>query len=143
MKEVVSNINNSLKTKADATKAVAKQASFPVKSKILSMEKDQAKSKTESEEFMQKHKTITAHKLIENIDDEPKIAEIDQQVEKNGNHSPESNGVFKNGKAQCDVPPKPLPRKSISEQGSFEENCVVIIPKPRPRTACQNSSYKV
>lgn len=43
------------------------------------------------------------------------------------------------------VPPKPLPRTSISEQGSFDEsstnNTNPPVPKPKPRL--QNSNYKV
>ena len=111
------------------------------------MENDQAKSKNQSEEFMQKHKSIMAQKLIENYDNEPKLSEV-EEIEKNGKCINDSNGhdddviSLKNGKAPVDIPPKPLPRKSISEQGSFEENSVVF-PKPRPRVACQNLTYKV
>lgn len=111
------------------------------------MESDEAKSKTQTDEFMQKHKSIMAHKLIENFENEPKISEGAEE-EKNGNGHKEFNGhddaviSLKNGKTQCDTPPKPLPRKSISEQGSFEDNSIVL-PKPRPRTACPNLTYKV
>lgn len=151
MKEVVSNLNNSSKSKIEnelKAKPVVKSAFVPPKNKIQSMEKDQEKSKIETEEFMQKHKSIMAQKLIENFDDEPKISE-DSETEKNG-HTPKSlNGLIdtvvaiKNGKSTSEVPPKPLPRKSISDQGSFElsESPSVVLPKPRPRTAC--TTYKV
>lgn len=116
----------------------------PIKNKIHLIEKDQEKSKIETEEFMQKHKTIMAQKLIENFEDEPKISD-ETEMEKNGNGHQDSNGhtvvELKNGKPS-DIPPKPLPRKSISDQGSFEENTSVV-PKPRPRTACPALSYKV
>lgn len=110
------------------------------------MEKDQAKCKSESDEFIQKHKSI-AQKLIENFEDEPKIVEEKIQTEKNGcqddsNENEDGNDFLKNGKVQNEVPPKPLPRKSISDQGSsFEDNSAV--PKPKPRTACPNLIYKV
>lgn len=48
-----------------------------------------------------------------------------------------NNDIKDDDKVKKDIP-KPLPRKSISEQISFEE----IIPKPKPRTSnCNN--YKV
>lgn len=149
LKEVVSNINNSSKSKIDIDlkpKQIVKPTFVPIKNKIQLMEKDQEKSKIETEEFMQKHKTIMAHKIIENFDDEPKISE-ETEMEKNGNGHQDSNGhedavvELKNGKPS-DTPPKPLPRKSISDQGSFDENSS-IVPKPRPRTACPALSYKV
>lgn len=105
------------------------------------MEKVQEKSKLESDEFVQKHKSIMSQKLIENCVNEPKIVESNEQNEKNGTFRHDPNGheeIIKN-----DIPPKPLPRKSISEQGSFEENSTNIIPKPRPRTACPSTNYKV
>lgn len=43
------------------------------------------------------------------------------------------------------IPPKPLPRTSISEQGSFDEstnNVSPPAPKPKPRLTA-NSNYKV
>lgn len=139
-------MNNSEKNKnaIDQTlKLTVKPAFIPVK-KL--MEKDQAKSKSESEEFIQKHKSI-AQKLIENFDDEPKIVEEKSQTEKSDCDQKDSNGhgefndSLKNGKIQNEVPPKPLPRKSISDQGSsFEDSSV---PKPKPRTACPNFTYKV
>lgn len=144
-------MNNSEKNKNDhSIKLPTKPAFVPVKNKIQLMEKDQAKCKSESEEFIQKHKSI-AQKLIENYDDEPKIVEEKTQTEKNGcsqedsNDHSENNDCLKNGKIQHEVPPKPLPRKSISDQGSsFEisdkENSAV--PKPKPRTA-SNFNYKV
>lgn len=149
LKEVVSNINNSSKSKIDIDqkpKQIVKPTFAPNKNKIQLMEKDQEKSKIESEEFMQKHKTIMAQKLIENFEDEPKIPE-ETEKGNNGNGHQDSNGhedaiiALKNGKPH-DVPPKPLPRKSISEQGSFDENSS-LVPKPRPRTACPALSYKV
>lgn len=108
---------------------------------MQSIESDQTKSKIQGEEFMQKHKTIMAQKLIENFENEPKLSE--EEVEKNGKSNNDFNGhnnSVTNGKAHVDLPPKPLPRKSISEQGSFEENSV---PKPRPRVACPILTYKV
>lgn len=150
LKEVVSNINNSSKNKLEndlRTKVpITKPIFIPVKNKIQLMENDQAKNKIQNEEFMQKHKSIMAQKLIESYENEPKISE-DQDIDKNGK-TDDSNGhnedimSVKNGKAHVDIPPKPLPRKSISEQGSFEESTVVF-PKPRPRVACPNFTYKV
>ena len=147
MKEVISNMNNAEKNKISndqSIKLLVKPAFIPLKNKIQSMEKDQAKSKSESEEFIQKHKTI-AQKLIENFDDEPKIEEEKSQKEKKvdeSNGHPTENGSVKIEKSQTGLPPKPLPRKSISDQGSsFEENSVV--PRPKPRTACPNFTYKV
>lgn len=111
------------------------------------MENEQTKSKIESDEFLLKHKSITAQKLIENYENEPTICEEKEsqsEKESNGKHEDEISPL-KNGKIQ-ESPPKPLPRKSISDQGSFEENCGGIIkprPEPRPRTAGPNMSYKV
>lgn len=147
LKEVVSNLNNSSKNKIEndlKIKPMPKPAFVPIKDKIQLMEKDQAKSKVESEEFIQKHKSIRSQKLIENFENEPKLS-AETEKEKNGNGHNDLNGhddLNKNGKIQNDVPPKPLPRKSISEQGSFDENSSVVFPKPRPRTACP-TSYKV
>lgn len=146
LKEVVSNLNNSHKSKIEndiKPKVITKPSLVPIKDKIQLMEKDQAKCKIESEEFMQKHKSIMAQKLIENFDNEPKLS-AETEKEKNGNGH-DLNGhedTTKNGKIHTEVPPKPLPRKSISDQGSFEENSAVVFPKPRPRTACP-TSYKV
>lgn len=148
MKEVVSNLNNSSKSKIETDlklKPLPKPAFVPIKDKIQLMEKDQAKSKIESEEFLQKHKSIRSQKLIENFENEPKLsAETGKEKEKNGNGHSDLNGHedLKNGKVHSDIPPKPLPRKSISEQGSFDENSSVVFPKPRPRTACP-TTYKV
>jgi hypothetical protein len=142
-------MNNSNKSKIEAelkSKTITKPAFVPAKNKIQLMEKEQEKSKIETEEFMQKHKSIMAHKLIENYDDEPKIVEAADDGN-DENDKPDKNGhedaiiSIKNGKIHSDVPPKPLPRKSISEQGSFEDNSGVVIPKPRPRTS--NLNYKV
>jgi hypothetical protein len=151
LKEVVSNMNNSEKSKNakdQSVKLAVKPAFIPVKNKIQLMEKDQAKSKSESEEFIQKHKSI-AQKLIENFEDEPKIVEEKVETEKSCNDEKDSNGhneindSLKNEKIQYEAPPKPLPRKSISDQGSsFEENSAPI-PKPKPRLACSNFNYKV
>lgn len=150
LKEVVSNINNSSKSKVDndlrAKVPITKPIFIPIKNKIQLMENDQSKSKIQNEEFLQKHKSIMAQKLIENYENEPKLSD-DEEIEKNGKGNNDSNGhndviSTKNGKVHVDIPPKPLPRKSISEQGSFEENSVVF-PKPRPRVACPNLTYKV
>lgn len=94
---------------------------------------------------MQKHKSITAQKLIENCKDEPTIPENISEKEKNGNSDHDLMEPIRNGKTHNnnDVPPKPLPRKSISEQGSFEDNSGVVFPKPRPRMAYSNVNYKV
>lgn len=137
-KEAVSNFNNSAKNFNELPKPVIKQAILPVKNKIHMLELDE-KSKTESAEFLQKHKSITCHKLIENVE-EPKLVELTSQNTKNGTHLDDTNG---NGNyvSPKEIPPKPLPRKSISDQGSFDENNP--IPKPKPRTACVNTSYKV
>lgn len=144
LKEVVSNMNNSAKNLTETAKL--NQPILPVKNKIQLMELDQEKSKTESAEFLLKHKSITCQKLIENFDEEPNIVEVTAQNAKNGSHYDDSNGdqisSLKNGKIHGDIPPKPLPRKSISEQGSFEENFNNSIPKPRPRQAT-NNHYKV
>lgn len=146
LKEVVSNLNNSNKSKIEIDikpKVISKPAFVPIKDKIQIMEKDQAKSKIESDEFIQKHKSIMSQKLIENCDNEPKLS-AETEKEKNGNGH-DLNGhedTTKNEKINTEVPPKPLPRKSISDQGSFEENSSVVFPKPRPRTACP-TSYKV
>lgn len=147
LKDVVSNMNNSAKNLNDLAKPITKQSIFPSKNKIQLMELDQEKRQTESAEFMQKHKTITCQKLIENFEEEPKIVEVTAQNTKNSSHCNDTNGdhlaSLNNGKVHSDIPPKPLPRKSISEQGSFEENSSILIPKPRPRMACGNFNYKV
>lgn len=142
----MSNIENSSKSKNDSEVKIkvqtSKPAFVPVKDKIHLMEKDQAKSTSETEEFMQKHKSIMAQKFIENCDDEPKLSD---GIERNGNDQTDKNGHdLKNGQVHNETsPPKPLPRKSISDQGSFDEVTGVVIPKPRPRTACPNITYKV
>jgi hypothetical protein len=144
LKEVASNLNNSDKSRVEIKTNL--KVFVPIKNKIKLMEKDEVKSKNESEEFKQKHKSIMTQKLIENYENEPEIESDCMSNEKNGNCQDNSNGeeFLGNLNAQNnDVPPKPLPRKSISDQGSFEENYPPMLPKPRPRTTCPNISYKV
>lgn len=139
----MSNLNNLAKSSTDSSNkiAIAKKptAYVPVKEKIHFIEKDQ---KPENDEFLMKHKFI-AKKLIENNEDE-KCAEKDDDhhEEKNGNgndidHNSNGNGTHSNDDI---VPPKPLPRKSLSEQGSFELDCNGV-PRPKPRMAA--TGYKV
>lgn len=145
LKEVASNLNNSEKNRLEskANPKVGVKPYVPIKNKIQLMENEQVKSKNESEEFKQKHKSIMTQKLIENYENEPELS--DCEPTENGKDS--SNGqdceLSGNGNAPNDVPPKPLPRKSISDQGSFDENCPLTLPKPRPRTAGSNITYKV
>jgi hypothetical protein len=129
----MSNLNNLAKSSADASNkiTIAKKPTYvPVKEKIHFIEKDQ---KPENDEFLMKHKFI-AKKLIENNEDEK--CENDDH-EKNGNDEHNSNG---NGTYDDVIPPKPLPRKSLSEQGSFELDSNGV-PRPKPRMAA--TGYKV
>lgn len=113
----------------------------PQKKDIIQLiETENAKSKAEATEFLEKFKAVTAHKnnieddqitmkanLIENM--EATIVE-----EENDNRDCINEEELDEKK---NIPPKPLPRKSISEQSSTEE-----FPKPRPRVTAGNN-YKV
>lgn len=133
VKETMSNLNNLAKSSADAANkiAIAKKPTYvPVKEKIHFIEKDQ---KPENDEFLMKHKFI-AKKLIENNEDEK--GENDDHEKNGDNH--DTNGNHKD--SDKENPPKPLPRKSLSEQGSFELDNAGL-PKPKPRFAA--TGYKV
>lgn len=158
LNDIVNNLSNNIKKQ---TKEISvKPVNIPIKTKIQMMEQ-QAKIKAEFDEFEQKFKTITtANKMEEtqnilnrnyniihsNQDDESDI------VEKNGNfignkqneHDDHIANATKDTRVINNVtPPKPMPRTSISEQGSFEENTGNAIPKPRPRTTASSTGYKV
>lgn len=135
VKEYMSNLNNLAKSSAEVDKkpAIIKKPTYmPVKEKIHFLD---YKDKTpDNEEFLMKHKSI-AKKLIDE-DDGPII-----EKSENGNDH-EENGKMNGNHKEIDTPnpPKPLPRKSLSDQGSFELDNN-IFPKPKPRTAA--TGYKV
>lgn len=138
----------------------SKVAFVPIKNKIQQMEKQQLRLKQECHEFEQKFKTITADKisvkddclLIEGISVDDEIDKLEQQKRDFDNNDTEFLKPEENSDENCIddrmaivVPPKPLPRTSISEQGSFDEcnfSSTTTIPKPRPRSSA-NHSYKV
>lgn len=119
---------------AHITKQAIIQA--PKKDIIQLIETENAKSKAEATEFLEKFKAVTAHKnnILENdqiTNLKSNLIENMETIEECDNRESEDADEKKN------IPPKPLPRKSISEQSSTEE-----FPKPRPRvTAATN--YKV
>lgn len=101
----------------------------PKKDIIQLIEIENAKSKAEANEFIEKFKAVTSHKNNEN-----------DQITKKANLIEKDNREVVNEEEEEEkraVPPKPLPRKSISEQSSTEE-----FPKPRPRVTAGNN-YKV
>ena len=124
------------------------------------MEKKQLQYKQECNEFEQKFKTITVDRnpvkneclLIENISVDDEIDKLNE----NKRHFDCKGSEILNSEEKTDddcideralimVPPKPLPRTSISDQGSFEEcnfSSSTAIPKPRPRSSA-NHGYKV
>lgn len=138
VKEYMSNLNNLAKSSAETDKkpAIIKKPTtyVPVKEKIHFHEKD---TKAESEEFLLKHKSI-AKKLIDE-DDGPIIekSENDSDDHEQNGHS---NGNHKDNDSAKENPPKPLPRKSLSEQGVLELDSN-LFPRPKPRTAA--TGYKV
>lgn len=138
----------------------SKVAFVPIKNKIQQMEKQQLRLKQEFHEFEQKFKTITADRnsvkddclLIEVISADDEIVKLEQQKEDFDYNDTEFSKSEEKTDDNCIddrviimIPPKPLPRTSISEQGSFDEcnfSSTTIVPKPRPRSSA-NHSYKV
>ena len=124
------------------------------------MEKQQLRLKQECHEFEQKFKTITADRnpvkddclLIESISIDDEIDKLEEQKRDCDYNDTDDLKPEEKTDDNCFddrviimVPPKPLPRTSISEQGSFEEcnfSSSTAIPKPRPRSSA-NHSYKV
>lgn len=101
----------------------------PKKDIIQLIETENAKSKAEANEFLEKFKAVTSLKNNEN-----------DQITKRANLIEKDNReciIEEEEEEIRTVPPKPLPRKSISEQSSTEE-----FPKPRPRATAGNN-YKV
>lgn len=133
---------------------------IPIKNKIQQMEKQQLRLKQECHEFEQKFKTITADRNLDKddclfiesitVDDEiNKLEDIKRDFDCNDTEVLKLEEKTDDNRIDERViimtPPKPLPRTSISEQGSFEEcnfSSSSAIPKPRPRSSA-NHGYKV
>lgn len=143
LKEVATNLNNSDKSRIEVnSKPLITSGFAPLKKKASAMEHGRVEKNDESEEFKLIHTRMT-QKLIENFDNEPELFDCSSN-KKSEDRNGEDNEMMRHAKSQSDVPPKPLPRKSISEQGSLEENGTQLtLPKPRPRTTGQNITYKV
>lgn len=137
VKEYMSNLNNLVKPAAEAEKKpqiIKKPSYVPVKEKIHFHEKD---TKPDNEEFLLKHKSI-AKKLID--DEDGPIIEKAAIVDNNHEHENGTTNGNHHDAPLKENPPKPLPRKSLSEQGSIELDSNVF-PRPKPRTAA--TGYKV
>lgn len=102
----------------------------PKKDIIQLIETENAKSKAEANEFLEKFKAVTSNKNAENDQITKKAALIEKD-------NRECIIEEEDEEEKRTIPPKPLPRKSISEQSSTEE-----FPKPRPRVTGGNN-YKV
>ncbi|CAO1339123.1 unnamed protein product [Diamesa serratosioi] len=132
-------------------------AFVPIKKKIQQMENQQLRLKQECNEFDQKFRTITADKntvkngclFIENISFDNETDELERQFDCIGSKVLKSEEKIDDDDCIDErvivmVPPKPLPRTSISEQGCFEEcnlSSSIAIPKPRPRSSVSHG-YK-
>lgn len=111
----------------------------PKKDIIQLIETENAKSKAEANEFLEKFKAVTSHK---NNDSDPisKKADLIENMKDNRdciNEEVPEGDIEEEEEEEKKTPPKPLPRKSISEQSSVEE-----FPKPRPRVT-PGCNYKV
>lgn len=96
-------------------------------------------SNNDTSEFLEKYKAVRMQK-----NHDSKTVENGSKV-KNGDHN-DTNKVEEeedeeNIRKEV-VPPVPLPRKSISEQSSFEDNSSGV-PKPKPRQTGNCTNYKV
>lgn len=109
-----------------------------VKTKII--ENIRPKSEDQLSEFEAKYKTIKEKVTNKEI---AKVQANNEQNNENGNmksHSGTTNGTNNNNSVVDGpemVPPKPAPRTSISDQGSFDESSG-IYPKPKPRSSITN-----
>jgi hypothetical protein len=138
IKKNFSNIDRHMNgTNADITKQPIIQ---PKKDIIQLIETENAKSKAEANEFLEKFKAVTSHKNSNNNDD----IDSDQMTKKpdlienmKDNRDCINEEMEEEEEEEKKTPPKPLPRKSISEQSSVEE-----FPKPRPRFT-PGCNYKV
>lgn len=114
------------------------QVIAPKKEKSHSFNVETKTSNNDTSEFLEKYKAVRMQK---NLDKES--GENESKV-KNGDHNDtnkveeEDDDIIKKDV----VPPVPLPRKSISEQSSFEDGSGGI-PKPKPRQIGNCTNYKV
>jgi len=111
---------------------------IPKKEKTHNFNVETKSSNNETSEFLEKFKAVRMQKNLDN-----KTVENGSKV-KNGDHDDhkvdedDDDDIIKKEV----VPPVPLPRKSISEQSSFEENSSGV-PKPKPRQIGNCTNYKV
>lgn len=110
---------------------------IPKKEKTHNFNVETKNSNNETSEFLEKFKAVRMQKNLDN-----KTVENGSKV-KNGDHDDhkvddDDDDIIK----KEIVPPVPLPRKSISEQSSFEDNSSGV-PKPKPRQIGNCTNYKV
>ena len=110
---------------------------IPKKEKTQNFNVETKSSNNETSEFLEKFKAVRMQKNLDN-----KTVENGSKV-KNGDHDDHKVDDDDDDIIKKDVvPPVPLPRKSISEQSSFEENSSGV-PKPKPRQIGNCTNYKV
>lgn len=140
IKKNFSNIDRHMNGSKNAH--ITKQAIIqPQKKDIIQLiETENAKSKAEATEFLEKFKAVTSHKTnIEEVNDQiTKTTDLIEDMETIESDNRDCINEEYDYDEKRNIPPKPLPRKSISEQSSFEE-----FPKPRPRITAGNNNYKV
>lgn len=91
------------------------------------------------EKVVEKIETVgKIDKVVEEAEDE-KPLEKSESIESTESSLSRSNSYVNGALVQV---PKPLPRSSISEAGSMEEQ-LTEAPKPKPRTTTAGSGYKV
>lgn len=140
IKKNFSNIDRHMNGSKNAH--ITKQAIIQSQKKdiIQLIETENAKSKAEATEFLEKFKAVTSHKTnLEEVEEDDQITKTTDLIEDmEAIESDNRDCINEEYDEKRNIPPKPLPRKSISEQSSFEE-----FPKPRPRITAGNNNYKV
>lgn len=122
------------------------QVIVPKKEKSHVANVDTKNSNSDTSEFLEKYKAVRMQKTVDKECN--KTADENGSKVKNGDHN-DTNKIDEEEEEEDDdiikkevVPPVPLPRKSISEQSSFEDNSSGI-PKPKPRQTGNCNNYKV
>lgn len=133
------------------TKAKAEVNEFEQKFKNITSNKEIKNS--ENECLLIENSENNFEKVDHVSQEEPSIPDVIDLPEKvkNGDHNGSSLNSRNGSQEETDdgsdgdkknvVPPKPLPRTSISDQGSFDESSNGSVPRPKPRTA--TTGYKV
>lgn len=144
MENIRKNINN-IECQLNGKKSEEKiERNEKEKAKEKNLIINAEKLKDEQSEFLQKYKAVTSNKNIEN-----NCNKAYDNVSNHNNNNDNDNDVNENNdyedckieEKKNDTPPKPLPRKSISEQSSLEEG--IPIPKPRTSGSSSSNNYKV